>query len=250
MGSAGTYVLLPVQAGGLQRRARGPAGAGLCRLQPDDPAQRDGDSASSTASIPWRGASAPSTPLSSRMTAPSAASTTTASATSQSLREARPEWRADAGPAVVHGRGRRCPRCAGEPCRPGRQGDPPPQPHRRAGAAAGARIWRPGQGGALGSSPARRSPTPPCWSTPRARACRASRRSTSPLDRLPAQARGLRHRLYPARDAAACGCPQRGNRTVNGLGMLLHQARPAFNAWFGVMPEVTAELRAMIEATL
>jgi shikimate dehydrogenase len=42
----------------------------------------------------------------------------------------------------------------------------------------------------------------------------------------------------------------RGNRTVNGLGMLLNQARPAFKAWFGVMPEVTAELRASIEATL
>jgi shikimate dehydrogenase len=42
----------------------------------------------------------------------------------------------------------------------------------------------------------------------------------------------------------------RGNRTVNGLGMLLHQARPAFHAWFGVMPEVTADLRAMIEATI
>jgi shikimate dehydrogenase len=32
--------------------------------------------------------------------------------------------------------------------------------------------------------------------------------------------------------------------------MLLHQARPAFHAWFGVMPEVTAGLRAMIEATM
>ena len=35
----------------------------------------------------------------------------------------------------------------------------------------------------------------------------------------------------------------RGNTTVNGLGMLLHQARPAFAAWFGVMPDVTDELR-------
>jgi shikimate dehydrogenase len=42
----------------------------------------------------------------------------------------------------------------------------------------------------------------------------------------------------------------RGNETVDGLGMLLHQARPAFKAWFGVAPEVTLELRAMIEATL
>jgi shikimate dehydrogenase len=42
----------------------------------------------------------------------------------------------------------------------------------------------------------------------------------------------------------------RGNATVNGLGMLLNQARPAFKAWFGVMPEITAELRRDIEATL
>ena len=41
----------------------------------------------------------------------------------------------------------------------------------------------------------------------------------------------------------------RGHRTVNGLGMLLNQARPAFESWFGVMPEVTPELRAAVEAT-
>ncbi|MEN9419076.1 MAG: hypothetical protein RI988_2696 [Pseudomonadota bacterium] len=42
----------------------------------------------------------------------------------------------------------------------------------------------------------------------------------------------------------------RGNPVVDGLGMLLHQARPAFAAWFGVMPEVTPALRAKVEATL
>lgn len=42
----------------------------------------------------------------------------------------------------------------------------------------------------------------------------------------------------------------RGNPTVNGLGMLLHQARPAFEAWFGVRPDITPELRAAIEATI
>jgi shikimate dehydrogenase len=41
----------------------------------------------------------------------------------------------------------------------------------------------------------------------------------------------------------------RGNVTINGLGMLLHQARPAFKAWFGVMPEITPEQRAAIMAT-
>jgi shikimate dehydrogenase len=41
----------------------------------------------------------------------------------------------------------------------------------------------------------------------------------------------------------------RGNKTVNGLGLLLNQARPAFNAWFGVMPEITPALRHAIAAT-
>ena len=38
----------------------------------------------------------------------------------------------------------------------------------------------------------------------------------------------------------------RGNRAVDGLGMLLHQARPGFAAWFGVEPEVTPELRRFV----
>jgi shikimate dehydrogenase len=41
----------------------------------------------------------------------------------------------------------------------------------------------------------------------------------------------------------------RGNVTVNGLGMLLHQARPAFQAWFGILPDITPELRARIMDT-
>ncbi len=41
-----------------------------------------------------------------------------------------------------------------------------------------------------------------------------------------------------------------GLRTVDGLGMLLHQAVPGFEAWFGVRPHVDAGLRAKIEMTL
>jgi shikimate dehydrogenase len=41
---------------------------------------------------------------------------------------------------------------------------------------------------------------------------------------------------------------KRGNVAVDGLGMLLHQARPAFAAWFGRDPEVTAELRRHVLA--
>jgi shikimate dehydrogenase len=38
----------------------------------------------------------------------------------------------------------------------------------------------------------------------------------------------------------------RGNRIVDGIGMLLHQARPGFKAWFGPDPQVTDELRAFV----
>ncbi len=47
------------------------------------------------------------------------------------------------------------------------------------------------------------------------------------------------------RDAAA-----RGLRTVDGLGMLLHQAVPGFEHWFGRRPAVTPDLRRLIEADL
>lgn len=47
--------------------------------------------------------------------------------------------------------------------------------------------------------------------------------------------------------AAARG---RGLRAVEGLGMLLHQAVPGFEAWFGVRPVVDAAIRAAIAADL
>jgi len=40
----------------------------------------------------------------------------------------------------------------------------------------------------------------------------------------------------------------RGLRIADGLGMLLHQARPAFKLWFGVLPEVSPELRRAVLA--
>jgi shikimate dehydrogenase len=42
----------------------------------------------------------------------------------------------------------------------------------------------------------------------------------------------------------------RGHATADGLGMLLHQAVRGFQLWFGVRPEVTPDLRAVIEADL
>ena len=43
-------------------------------------------------------------------------------------------------------------------------------------------------------------------------------------------------------------CEDRGNQIVTGIGMLLHQARPAFEAWFGVLPDVDAELEKRVLA--
>ena len=54
----------------------------------------------------------------------------------------------------------------------------------------------------------------------------------------------------PLETALLAAARRRGNPVVDGLGMLLHQAVPSFEAWFGVRPEVTAELRALVAATL
>jgi shikimate dehydrogenase len=69
------------------------------------------------------------------------------------------------------------------------------------------------------------------------------------LDALPPRALVSDIIYIPRETPLLAAARKRGNPTVNGLGMLLHQARPAFHAWFGIMPEVTPELRAMIEAT-
>ena len=69
------------------------------------------------------------------------------------------------------------------------------------------------------------------------------------LDELPTAALVSDIIYVPRETPLLAAARRRGNPTVNGLGMLLNQARPAFHAWFGVMPEVTPELRAMVEAT-
>jgi shikimate dehydrogenase len=70
------------------------------------------------------------------------------------------------------------------------------------------------------------------------------------LDKLPAGAIAADIIYIPLETPFLAAARQRGNRTVNGLGMLLNQGRPAWKAWFGVEPEVTPELRALIEGTI
>ena len=165
------------------------------------------------------------------------------------MREAQPDWRAEAGPIVVIGAG--------------------------GGARAvlvalidrGAREIR-----LVNRTPARaRSCSSGNWAA-RSGRCRGTSRHAAlegaamlvnttnqgmvgepplelALDALPTSALVSDIIYIPRETPLLAAARRRGNPTVNGLGMLLHQARPAFRSWFGVMPEVTPELRAMIEAT-
>jgi len=54
----------------------------------------------------------------------------------------------------------------------------------------------------------------------------------------------------PLQTPLLAAAAEQGLRTVEGLGMLLHQAVPGFRRWFGVTPEVTPELRALILADI
>ena len=69
------------------------------------------------------------------------------------------------------------------------------------------------------------------------------------LDDLPAEALVSDAIYIPLETPLLAAARQRGHQTVNGLGMLLNQARPAFQAWFGVLPEITPALRAAVQAT-
>ena len=69
------------------------------------------------------------------------------------------------------------------------------------------------------------------------------------LDRLPKTAVVGDLIYVPPETPLLAAARTRGNITVNGLGLLLNQARPAFSAWFGVMPEITPALRQAIAAT-
>jgi shikimate dehydrogenase len=70
------------------------------------------------------------------------------------------------------------------------------------------------------------------------------------LDALPRTALVTDVVYSPLITALLAAARARGNPVVDGLGMLLHQARPGFRAWFGVDPVVDGDLRAAVIAGL
>lgn len=79
-------------------------------------------------------------------------------------------------------------------------------------------------------------------------------RGQPPLDldvgRLPTDAVVADLVYVPLTTPLLAAARERGLRTADGLGMLLHQAVRGFELWFGQRPAVTAELRALVEADL
>ena len=70
------------------------------------------------------------------------------------------------------------------------------------------------------------------------------------LEPLPATALVTDIVYVPIETGLLAAARARGNRTVDGLGMLLHQAVPGFQKWFGIRPEVDAALRQRVLADI
>jgi len=70
------------------------------------------------------------------------------------------------------------------------------------------------------------------------------------LDALPRDAAVADIVYNPLETALLRAARERGAQTMDGLGMLMHQAVPAFAAWFGVTPKVTPELREILVKAL
>ena len=70
------------------------------------------------------------------------------------------------------------------------------------------------------------------------------------LDKLPLEAVVYDIVYTPTETQLLVAAKARGNAVVDGLGMLLHQASPGFQAWFGTKPDVNVQLRNFMSEKL
>jgi shikimate dehydrogenase len=166
-----------------------------------------------------------------------------------SLREQAPDWRADSGPCVVLGAGG-----ASRAIIAGLLAEGAPEIRlanrtleraQRLAAEFGARVkpldWREREGALTGASLLVNCTSMGMVGQPPLQIA---------LDDLPKGALVSDIVYAPLETQLLANARARGNVAVDGLGMLLHQARPAFQKWFGILPDVTSALRKTIEATL
>ena len=168
----------------------------------------------------------------------------------EAVREDSPNWRADAGPAVVLGAGGAARSVVVALLDEGATRDPAGQPHPRPHRTACRQLRRPAARAGLGRAQVGLGGAALLVNTTSQGIDRQARARPAP-GRAAARARwSATSSIIRLKRPLLAAARARGNPAVNGLGMLLHQARPAFEAWFGVFPEVTPELRAAIEMTL
>lgn len=165
----------------------------------------------------------------------------------ESLREQAPDWRADRGPAVVLGAGG-----AARAIVVALLDEAAPEIRLVNRTSDRARSLAAEFGGSIRAMP---------W-TERAKALEGAAllvntttlgmHGQPPLDLdprlLPPEAIVCDIVYAPLETPLLAAAKARGNPTVSGLGMLMHQARPGFAAWFGPVPEVSPALRAELLA--
>ena len=167
----------------------------------------------------------------------------------ESLREAAPDWRANQGPAVVLGAGGAARAILAGLLAEGapeiRLANRTPERAQQLATEFGARVraiaWDEREEALAGAALLVNTTSMGMTGQPPLEIA---------LDDLPAAALVSDIVYAPLETDLLARAKRRGGRAVDGLGMLLHQARPAFRDWFGPMPKVTPELRRKIEASL
>ena len=168
----------------------------------------------------------------------------------QNILQEFPGWRADAGPAVVIGAGGGARAVVYGLAEQRRARNPAGQSHVRARAKARRGNRRTDHG----RCPGRSAMLALADAAMLVNATSQGMVGNPPLDlnlaKLSKNALVADIVYIPRETPLLAAARTRGHRTINGLGMLLHQGRPAWKAWFGIEPEVTPELHALLDATI